>query len=78
MSYLDNDKHFKKIKSIIIRDIKHFVIYNATARNELSFMLTEGGAVCIFPRNSEKWEVSQVKENGGVRNAQVNTGKWLI
>lgn len=41
-------------------------------------MLTEGGAVCIFPRNSEKWEVSQVKENGGVRNAQVNTGKWLI
>lgn len=74
MSYLDNDKHFKKIKSIIIRDIKTFCY----ARNELSFMLTEGGAVCIFPRNSEKWEVSQVKENGGVRNAQVNTGKWLI
>lgn len=41
-------------------------------------MLTEGGAVCIFPRNSEKWEVTQVKENGGVRNAQVNIGKWLI
>lgn len=41
-------------------------------------MLTEGGAVCIFPRNSEKWEVTQVKENGGVRNAQVNTDKWLI
>lgn len=42
------------------------------------FILTHGGAVRIFPRNSENWEVSQVKENGGVRNAQVNTGKWLI
>lgn len=42
------------------------------------FILTHGGAVRIFPRNSENWEVSQVKENGEVRNAQVNTGKWLI
>lgn len=42
------------------------------------FILTHGGAVRIFPRNSENWEVGQVKENGGVRNAQVNTGKWLI